>query len=44
VPDWLLQTGWNFEKYLVDKNGQIVKHYGSGVIGAALEKDILSKL
>lgn len=38
------KIGWNFEKYLIDKEGQIVKHYGSGAIGAALEKDILAKL
>jgi glutathione peroxidase-family protein len=38
------QIKWNFEKFLIDKNGHVVGHFGSKVIGDALEKEILAKL
>jgi glutathione peroxidase-family protein len=31
---------WNFEKFLIDKNGQPVKRYGSNVPAKDLENDI----
>lgn len=47
---WLKdQTGggaikWNFNKFLVDKNGKIVKRYDSGDSLEALEKDVIGIL
>jgi glutathione peroxidase-family protein len=32
--------GWNFEKFLVDSKGEVLKHYGSGVTPQDLEADI----
>ena len=31
---------WNFTKFLVDSNGQVLKRYGSATKPAAIEKDI----
>ena len=36
--------GWNFNKYLVDKTGNVVKHYKSSVSPAKLRDDIESIL
>jgi glutathione peroxidase len=35
---------WNFQKYLVDRNGTVVKRYGSTDAPLAIEKDILALL
>jgi glutathione peroxidase len=32
---------WNFSKFLVDRNGEVVKRYGSGDTPEAIEKDYL---
>lgn len=32
---------WNFSKFLVDRNGEVVKRYGSGDTPEAIEKDIV---
>lgn len=32
---------WNFEKFLVDQNGQVVKRYSTYVLPSTIEKDIL---
>jgi glutathione peroxidase-family protein len=32
--------GWNFEKFLIDRNGNVVKHYKSGASPESLVKDI----
>ena len=33
-------TKWNFEKFLVDREGNVVKRYGSGAKPMAIAKDI----
>jgi glutathione peroxidase len=35
---------WNFEKYLISRDGEVVGHFESKVIGAGLEKELVSKL
>lgn len=35
---------WNFTKFLVDKNGNVVKRYASTATGAEIEKDIKALL
>mmetsp|Transcript_68796 Transcript_68796/g.165122 ORF Transcript_68796/g.165122 Transcript_68796/m.165122 type:complete len:85 (+) Transcript_68796:528-782(+) len=32
--------GWNFGKFLVDKEGRVYKYYGPGVSPLAMEQDI----
>jgi len=31
---------WNFSKFLIDANGDVVKRYGSGDTPEAIEKDL----
>lgn len=40
------EVGWNFEKYLIGKDGKVLKHYKSGVkpMSEELTKDIESAL
>ncbi len=38
------QIKWNFTKFLVDKEGNVVKRYESNVVPANIEKDILTYL
>lgn len=35
---------WNFEKFLVDRQGNVIKHYGSSDTPEAIEKDVVSAL
>ena len=35
---------WNFTKFLVDKNGKVVKRYASSTKPNEIEKDILDLL
>ncbi len=35
---------WNFTKFLVDKNGKVIKRYSSNVEPSKIEKDILKLL
>ncbi len=37
-------ASWNFEKYLVDRRGYPVRHYGSTFDAATLEADIEAEL
>ncbi len=37
---WTESIKWNFTKFLVDKNGKIVKRYGSSTAPETIEKDI----
>jgi glutathione peroxidase len=44
---WLQQKGdlqWNFHKYLVDKDGKLIKSYEPGTLPSAIEPDILKLL
>ncbi len=35
---------WNFTKFLVDRNGQVVKRYAPTILPEKIEKDVLSLL
>lgn len=35
---------WNFEKFLVDRDGKVTKHYGSSDTPESLEQDVLAAL
>ncbi|MEA1983820.1 MAG: glutathione peroxidase, partial [Campylobacterota bacterium] len=35
---------WNFTKFLVDKNGQVIKRYSPSTTPKSIEKDINSLL
>ena len=38
------EIGWNFEKFLVGKDGHIAKHYATKVTPGEIEKDIVDLL
>jgi glutathione peroxidase len=40
----LKRIKWNFEKFLVDKEGNVVKRYPSTTTPEALEQDVLKYL
>jgi glutathione peroxidase len=41
---WTESIKWNFTKFLVDKNGKIIKRYGPSSTPEVIEKDIQSLL
>ena len=38
------EIGWNFEKFLVGKDGHVAKHYATKVAPGEIEKDIVDLL
>ena len=38
------KISWNFEKFLVDKNGNVFQNYGTGEIPIECEADIIEQL
>ena len=38
------EIGWNFEKFLVGKDGHVAKHYATKVTPGEIEKDIVDLL
>ncbi len=41
---WTESIKWNFTKFLVDKNGKVIKRYGSTTTPKEIESDILQLL
>jgi glutathione peroxidase len=37
---WTSAIKWNFTKFLVDRNGKVIRRYGPQVVPAALDEDI----